>query len=219
MSKSIGNVISPGELVAEYGVDQVRYFFLREVPFGQDGNYSHEAIIARINADLANDLGNLAQRSLSMVAKNCSARVPALGALRDEDEAMLAAADALICECRMHHEVQAINRALDAIWKVIADANRYFAAQEPWALRRSDPERMATVLYVTAEILRQIGILIQPYMPVSAARLLELLGIAAGERTFAHLGAPGRLRSGVPLPAPQPIFPRYVEAVDQVQPA
>ena len=78
---------------------------------------------------------------------------------------------------------------------------------------------MATVLYVTAEILRQIGILIQPYMPVSAARLLELLGIAAGERTFAHLGAPGRLRSGVPLPAPQPIFPRYVEAVDQVQPA
>jgi len=153
-----------------------------------------------------------------MVAKNCSARVPALGALRDEDEAMLAAADVLIASAGRITKFRPFNRALDAIWKVIADANRYFAAQEPWALRRSDPERMATVLYVTAEILRQIGILIQPYMPVSAARLLELLGIAAGERTFAHLGAPGRLRSGVPLPAPQPIFPRYVEAVDQVQP-
>src|SRR5439155_11198917 len=157
MSKSVGNVISPAELVARYGVDQVRYFFLREVPFGQDGNYSHEAIIARINADLSNDLGNLAQRSLSMIAKNCAAKIPAMGALSSEDKTILAATDALLAECRVQHDVQAINKALDAIWKVVADANRYFAGQEPWALKKTDPERMGSVLYVTAEILRQVA--------------------------------------------------------------
>jgi methionyl-tRNA synthetase len=214
MSKSIGNVISPGELVAEYGVDQVRYFFLREVPFGQDGNYSHEAIIARINADLSNDLGNLAQRSLAMIAKNCAGKAPACGKLNAEDEAILQATDALLAECRTHHDVQAINRALDAIWKVVADANRYFAAQEPWALRKTDPERMGTVLYVTAEILRQVGILAQPYMPVSAGKLLDLLAVPADKRDFSALGKTGRLASGTALPPPAAVFPRYVEETD-----
>jgi methionyl-tRNA synthetase len=139
MSKSVGNVIDPFPLVAHYGVDQVRYFFLREVPFGQDGNYSHEAIVNRINADLANDFGNLAQRSLSMIAKNCQGRVPEPGPLSPEDEAILEAADGIIVEARQHHEVQALHRALDAIWRVVADANRYFAGQEPWALRKTDP--------------------------------------------------------------------------------
>jgi methionyl-tRNA synthetase len=214
MSKSVGNVISPAELVGRYGVDQVRYFFLREVPFGQDGNYSHEAIIARINADLSNDLGNLAQRSLSMIAKNCAGKVPASGKLGAEDEAMLQATDALLAECRTHHDVQAINRALDAIWKVVADANRYFASQEPWALKKTDPERMGTVLYVTAEVLRQVGILAQPYMPVSGGKLLDLLAVPADKRDFSRLGESGRLASGTALPPPAAVFPRYVEETD-----
>jgi methionyl-tRNA synthetase len=217
MSKSVGNVISPADLVGEYGVDQVRYFFLREVPFGQDGNYSHDAIIARINADLANDLGNLAQRSLSMVAKNCDAKVPACGPLSEADQTILAAADALLAECRTYHETQAINRALDAIWKVVADANRYFASQEPWALKKTDPARMGTVLYVTAEILRQVGILIQPYTPTAAAALLDMLAVPAEERSFAQLGGGGRLKSGTALPAPRAIFPRYVEPEEPKQ--
>jgi methionyl-tRNA synthetase len=206
MSKSVGNVIAPDELVARYGVDQLRYFFLREVPFGQDGNYSHEAIINRVNADLANDLGNLAQRSLSMIARNCDGRVPEPAALTAADRELLAAADALLEEVRAQHEVQAINRALDAIWKVVADANRYFAAQEPWALRRSDPARMASVLYVTAEVLRQIGILVQPYMPQSAAKLLDLLAVPHGRRNFTDLAT--RLEAQRQLPEPRPIFPR-----------
>jgi methionyl-tRNA synthetase len=214
MSKSVGNVISPAELVERYGVDQMRYFFLREVPFGQDGNYSHEAIIARINADLSNDLGNLAQRSLSMIAKNCAGKVPACGKLNAEDEAILQATDALLAECRTHHDVQAINRALDAIWKVVADANRYFASQEPWALKKTDFERMGTVLYVTAELLRQVGILAQPYMPVSAGRLLDLLAVPADERDFSRLGKAGRLASGRTLPPPAAVFPRYVEETE-----
>ena len=209
MSKSVGNVIAPADLVQQYGVDQTRYFFLREVPFGQDGNYSHEAIVSRINADLANDLGNLAQRSLSMIAKNCGGKVPAKGALSDADKDIIAAADALLAEVRAQHEVQAINRALDAIWKVVADANRYFAGQEPWALKKTDPKRMETVLHVTAEVLRVIGILVQHYMPQAAAKLLDLLAVPAAQRSFADLGA--RLVPGVALPAPTPIFPRYVE--------
>ncbi len=207
MSKSLGNVVAPADLVASYGVDPVRYFFMREVPFGQDGNYSHEAIVARMNADLSNDLGNLAQRSLSMIAKNCGGRVPARGALTDADKEILNTADGLLKEVRVHHDAFAISRALDAIWKVVADANRYFAGQEPWALKKTDPARMETVLYVTAEVLRIIGILVQPYVPQSAAKLLDALSVEA--RSFADI--PNRLKSGVTLPAPTPIFPRYVE--------
>ncbi len=209
MSKSVGNVVSPSDLVRSYGVDQTRYFFLREVPFGQDGNYSHEAIVNRINADLANDLGNLAQRSLSMIAKNCGGKVPACGPLSDADREILAAAEGIHAEARAAHETHSINKALDAIWRVVADANRYFAGQEPWALKKTDPARMDTVLYVTAEVLRIIGIMTQPYIPASAASLLHLLSVPDDMRSFADLGK--SLASGTPLPAPQPIFPRYIE--------
>lgn len=209
MSKSVGNVVAPADLVRTYGVDQTRYFFLREVPFGQDGNYSHEAIVNRVNADLANDLGNLAQRSLSMIAKNCGGKVPVCGALSDADKEILSAADAIHAEARAAHETHAINKALDAIWRVVGDANRYFAGQEPWALKKTDPARMDTVLYVTAEVLRIVGTLAQPYVPASAEKLLDLLAVPEDQRSFADLGK--RLVSGTPLPAPQPIFPRYVE--------
>ena len=209
MSKSVGNVVAPSDLVRTYGVDQTRYFFLREVPFGQDGNYSHEAIVNRINADLANDLGNLAQRSLSMFAKNCGGVVPKHGAFTEADNEILAAADGIHAEARAAHETHSINKALDAIWRVVADANRYFAGQEPWALKKTEPARMDTVLYVTAEVLRVIGIMAQPYIPASAASLLQLLSINNDARNFADLGK--RLVPGTPLPAPAPIFPRYVE--------
>jgi methionyl-tRNA synthetase len=212
MSKSVGNVVDPFAMAVEYGVDPMRYFFLREVSFGQDGSYSHEAIVNRINADLANDLGNLAQRSLSMIGKHTAAAVPEPAGFSEADRILLAAADALIERCRAEMRQQAIHAALAAIWEVVADANRYFAAQEPWALRKSDPARMATVLYVTAETLRQIAILIQPVMPDSATRLLDLLAVPAEARSFSRLGAGGRLAPGTPLPPPQPIFPRYVEA-------
>ncbi len=211
MSKSVGNVIDPFALSDHYGVDQVRYFFLREVPFGQDGNYSHEAIVQRINADLANDLGNLAQRSLSMIAKNLDGRLPAPGAFSPDDTAILDKADSLHGTCREAMSRQEIHTALAAIWAVVAEANRYFAAQEPWVLRKTDPERMGTVLYVTAEVIRQIAILTQPYTPTASAKLLDGLAVEEGARDFAALGAAGRLAAGTALPKPEPVFPRYVE--------
>jgi len=212
MSKSVGNVIDPFALADAYGVDQFRYFFLREVPFGQDGNYSHEAIVNRINADLANDLGNLAQRSLTMIAKQMGGVVPTPGAFSDNDKAILAAADAMIGTAREHMKTQQIHQALSTVWAVVADANRYFAGEAPWALAKTDPARQATVLYVTAEVLRQVGILCQPFVPASASKLLDLLGIPAEQRQFAMLGSPStRSSAGTKLPAPAPVFPRYVE--------
>jgi methionyl-tRNA synthetase len=214
MSKSVGNVIDPTTLAGHYGVDQLRYFFLREVPFGQDGNYSHEAIVQRINADLANDLGNLAQRSLSMVAKNCEGKVPPVGPLTDADRAILADADALADKARAAMKEYALHTMLAEIWHVVAEANRYFAAQEPWKLTKTDPARRDTVLHTTAEVLRNVAIMAQPVVPTAAGKLLDLLGVAPEARTFAHVGQGHRLTSGNPLPAPSPIFPRYVEAED-----
>ena len=217
MSKSVGNVIDPFAMIEHYGVDPVRYFFLREVPFGQDGNYSHEAIVQRINADLANDLGNLAQRSLSMIARNCSGVLPEAKSLTADDKKLLADADALIATCRTAMKTQQIHQALNAVWAVVADANRYFAAAAPWALKKTDPERMGTVLYVTAEVIRQVAILALPAMPGSGAKLLDLLAVPEEARTFAALGSVGRLAAGAKLPEPQPVFPRHVDAEGMAQ--
>ncbi|KEQ08209.1 methionine--tRNA ligase [Pseudorhizobium pelagicum] len=210
MSKSLGNVVDPVNLVNHFGLDQVRYFFMREVSFGQDGSYSEEAIGTRINADLANGIGNLASRSLSMIVKNCDGKIPQPGALTEEDTAMLATADAMIGACREDMGKQLVHRAVATIIAVVSETDRYFAGQEPWALKKTDPERMGTVLYVTAEVVRQIAILLQPFVPDSAAKLLDLVAAPADKRDFAALGEAGRLVPGTLLSAPTPVFPRYV---------
>ena len=217
MSKSVGNVVDPFALADAYGVDQLRYFLLREVPFGQDGSYSHDAIVARINADLANDLGNLAQRSLSIIAKTHGGTLPTPGPLRETDKTILAAADALIGKAREAMKTQALHQVLSAIWAVVADANRYFASEAPWALAKTDPARQGTVLYVTAEVIRQVAILAQPFMPASAAKLLDLLAVPPVERHFHELGGARRIAAGARLPAPAPVFPRYVDSEASAQ--
>jgi methionyl-tRNA synthetase len=211
MSKSVGNVVDPFNLADQYGVDQTRYFFLREVPFGQDGSYNHEAIVARINADLANDLGNLAQRSLSMLAKQYQGLLPEPGEFTHNDKAILAQAHGMIELARSAMATQQIHQALNAVWAVVAEANRYFAGEAPWALAKTDPKRQATVLYVTAEVVRQIAILAQPAMPQASGKLLDILGIPddVNFRNFAALGQ--RIKPGSVLPAPAPVFPRYIE--------
>ncbi|GAA3312490.1 methionine--tRNA ligase [Arthrobacter ramosus] len=213
MSKSLGNVVAPKDFVEQYGLDQVRFFFLREVPFGADGSYNHEAIVGRMNADLANNFGNLAQRSLSMVAKNCEGKVPVPGDFSAEDTALLAQAGGLLDVARAAFEKQEFSRALEAIWAVLGDTNAYFAEQAPWVLRKTDVERMNTVLYVTLEVVRIVAILAQPVMPTSAAKLLEVLGQPEGEaRQFAAIATP--IVPGTELPAPAPVFPRYEEPAE-----
>ena len=216
MSKSVGNVVDPFALVDQYGADSFRYFLLREVPFGQDGSYSHDAIVGRINADLANDLGNLAQRSLSMVAKNLGGVVPEPGDMQEVDRALLDLAYALPEKGRGAIAALAPHTALTDIWAVVAEANRYFASQEPWILRKKDPARMASVLWVTAETLRAVGIMTQPFIPLAATKLLDLLAVPADDRTLDRASAAHAFAAGTTLPAPSAIFPRYVEpeAVD-----
>jgi methionyl-tRNA synthetase len=211
MSKSVGNIVDPVTLIDTFGVDQLRYFLLREVPFGQDGSYSEDAIITRINTDLANELGNLAQRSLSMVAKNLDGIVPMPGEFTAADSELLAIADGLLDKVRSEFDSQAMHLALEAIWLMLGAANRYFSAQQPWVLRKSESDadhvRFATVLYTTCEAVRIAALLIQPVTPESAGKLLDLLGQPADQRDFAAIGT--RLTPGTPLPAPAGVFPRY----------
>lgn len=211
MSKSVGNVVDPVALIEEFGVDQVRYFLLREVPFGQDGSFSEDAVVTRINTDLANELGNLAQRSLSMVAKNLGGVVPEPGDLTAADTELLTTADGLLERLRASFESQAMHLALEAIWLMLGEANKYFSAQQPWVLRKSESEadqaRFRTVLYVTCEAVRIAALLVQPVMPESAGKLLDLLGQAQDQRAFTAVDA--RLKPGTPLPPPMGVFPRY----------
>ncbi len=210
MSKSLGNAIAPEELVESYGLDQTRYFLLREVPFGNDGDFSREAMIHRTNGDLANDLGNLAQRVLSMVFKNCDGALPQPGPLNDDDRALLDLAGGMLARVRAEVDAQALHKALAAIWEVCGAANRYVDAQAPWTLRKTDPDRMRTVLYVLAETVRQVAVLVQPIMPDAGANLLDQLKVAPEQRAFVHLSDDFALTGGTAIDKPVPVFPRIV---------
>jgi methionyl-tRNA synthetase len=210
MSKSLGNVMAPDALVKEFGLDQIRYFLMREVPYGNDGAFSREAMINRINSDLANDLGNLCQRVLSFVAKNASGAVPQPGEFTSADDWLDLAMKVELPVIRAAFDQQAFHKAIESIWNIVGEANRYVDGQAPWALRKSDPARMATVLYVLIEAIRRIGILVQPVMPKSGAKILDLVAVAPDARDFAALDQ--RLAPGTALPPPAPVFPRYVDA-------
>ena len=208
MSKSLGNVIDPFELIEEFGVDAARYFFLREVSFGQDGDYSRDKLITRVNAELANNLGNLAQRSLSMINKNCDARVPQTGEATADDVALVAEVDAALAAASKAMDVQQVHEAAAAIMAALSAANNYFAAQEPWALKKTDPVRMGAVLYLTADVVRRLTIPLLAFVPASAARLLDQLAVPADQRDLAAAGRANALVPGTELPVPQGVFAR-----------
>jgi methionyl-tRNA synthetase len=180
------------------------------VPFGNDGDLQKRALVGRLNGDLANAYGNLCQRVLSIVAKNCGEKVPAKGAITEADTALLDRARALLGIVRGELDDQAFHRALIAIWEVIADANRYVDAQAPWALAKTEPVRRNTVLWVLAETIRRVTLLVQPFMPDSAGKILDQLAVPATERAFAAFDQ--ELVPGTVLPKPQGVFPRFVEA-------
>ena len=210
ISKSLGNVIDPIELVEKYGLDQVRYFLLREVPFGNDGDFSHQAMINRMNGELANDFGNLAQRVLSMINKNCDGVVPEPGSFIGDDDDLLGPAHGLYEKFSECLDRQAFHEALETIWVVVRAANGYVDAQAPWTLRKENSDRMKTVLFVLAETIRHLALLTQPFMPETTARMLDQLEIDGSERSFSFLGADHALKPGTALPKPEGLFPRFV---------
>lgn len=216
MSKSIGNVVAPSHLIEKYGLDQTRYFLLREVPFGQDGNFSRQSMFERINADLANTIGNLAQRTLSMIAKNCNEAVPVFDAanLQPADQELLnlvqVTQSGTASQTRADMQACKFDTVLGGIIQMAYQANAYIDAQAPWTLKKTDPARMNAVLYYLAEAIRCIAIMLQPFTPDAAAKLLDQLAVPTDQRMFKHLTPEFALTSGTPLPKPEGIFPRLV---------
>jgi methionyl-tRNA synthetase len=211
ISKSLGNVIDPVKLIDTYGLDAVRYFLMREVPFGNDGDFSHAAVVRRMNTELANDFGNLVQRVVAFIHKNAGGVVPACGELLDVDRALLALADGLCAQMRAEFDRQAMHKALECFNQTVVAANQYIDVQAPWSLKKTDTVRMGTVLFVLLETIRQCALVLQPVTPDATAKVLDILGVPHNARDFSQVGAAGRLVSGATLMVPQPVFPRYVE--------
>ena len=211
MSKSLGNVIDPGDLAKAFGVDALRYFLLREVSFGQDGSYSAEAIVARVNAELANSFGNLAQRTLSFIAKNLGS-LPADGRAEEADGILIEEVIVAAAGLKAAFGDLMLSQGIEAWMRGVFACNQYIDAQAPWALRKTDPERMNAVLRTLVRAIRILAIAIMPVIPAGASAILDQLGVAADDRDHAAIDDDGwyarRVAEGAPVAAPSPVFPR-----------
>lgn len=217
MSKSLGNAILPGDLIDRYGLDQMRYFLMAAIPFGNDGNYSDEIMVDRINSDLANNFGNLAQRTLSMVYKNCNGKIPDLSDYSESD--LYQSAFNALNNARDAMEKCQISKYLDEVISLSSAANLFIDEQAPWTLKKTDPEAMARVLGALCETIARIAVMLQPIMPDSASKILDQLNVNADERSFATIsGKETLLKTGQEIQKPEGVFPRldYQEKQEEV---
>ena len=213
MSKSVGNIVDPHEQLDLYGTDPVRWYCLREISFGQDGDWGREKFVNRNNSDLANNFGNLAQRSLSMIQKNFGGVLPE-AAPNEADRAIVAEAVAAIGRMNEAMQTQQLHEAAGELTALLNAANVYFAEQAPWGLK-ADLERMGTILATTADVLRRAAIAAQPFVPASAGKMLDALAVPADQRLLTHALATDTLPAGTALPPPEPVFRKF----EHVKPA
>ncbi len=210
MSKSVGNVVDPLDLAGLFGVDALRYFLLREVSFGQDGSYSAEAIVTRVNAELANAFGNLAQRTLSFIAKNLGGALPDAGRAEPADGQLIEEVVVACAGLRTAFDDLLLSQGVEAWLRGVSACNQYIDAQAPWALRKTDPERMHAVLRTLVRAIRMLAIAILPVVPTGAGHVLDILG--AEDRDHAAIDDDGwyerMVNSGFTIAAPTPAFPR-----------
>ncbi len=209
MSKSFGNVVDPEKVVEEYGVDPFRYFLFREVPFGSDGDFSEKALVGRINSDLANDLGNLVSRTLTMLQRYTDSVVPEPSGVEEEAKRL---SEGILPMLQEHLNKLSFQRAIDEIWRLIDYLNKYIDTNQPWALakRPEDRDRLSTVLYTAVEGLRFIAIYLWPFIPQTAERLYRMLGYERFEATLREMAQWGGMRPGTKVSGPEQLFPRIV---------
>jgi methionyl-tRNA synthetase len=222
MSKSKGNVVLPRPIANMLGMDALRYFLLREVVFGQDGNFSYDALVTRYNSDLANGLGNLASRTAAMIEKNFAGKIPKAGKLEPQDETLGRETQTAIGDVLDYFEKLNFARALESLWTVIATADKYLTTEKPWSLQDSEPDtqRKATILATTAELLRIVTVLAHPVLPDSTTKIWTLLGQPGSVSAVELEGLRwGQLTIGVPLGKPQTLFPRVEksEAIERIE--
>jgi len=220
MSKSLGNVVDPMALAAQFGVDALRYFLLREVSFGSDGSYSAEAIVTRVNAELANSFGNLAQRTLSLIFKNCAGQLPEIRGHTSEDNALFeAVGTAVSVTIPGHFEDLALSHAIEAWMQAVFACNAYIDVQAPWALRKTDPERMETVLATLFICIAQLAVAIRPVIPDATTKLLDAMGVPESARSYTgiatHWYSP-LAESGFTMASPTALFPRLEPVSEDV---
>jgi len=212
MSKSLQNVVEPNRLIDTYGVDAVRYFLVREVPFGTDGDFSHSAMVHRINSDLANDLGNLFSRALSMVVKYFDGLIPTPSLLQDVDRGLQEVSEKVLPQLSKQMDDLAFNRALGSIWEIVGAGNKYIDETAPWALAKAEKDRprLGTVLYQALESLRIIALLLAAFMPSTSEKMWSQLGMEKNlwEQNLKEDGKWGALKPGRKLAKPTPLFPR-----------
>ena len=207
MSKSLGNTIDPIELCKEFGIDSVRNFVFREMPFGQDGNFSKASFLNRCNAELSNAYGNLVQRTLSFVHKNNQGKIPQKHKLLKQDKKILSSVNKITDALKSHMEKFEFHKYCEEVWKVIYACNAYIDIEKPWSLKKTNPERMATVLYVLSEAIRKIALITQPILPVGSKKILDQLCIKEEKRSIEHLD--DELMPESNILEPSPIYPRF----------
>ena len=206
ISKSVGNIINPYDIINKYGLDQIRFFLFREVTFGNDGDFSKKAIATRINADLSNNYGNLVQRILTFIVKNCDSSLSTTKNFNSSDTNLLKIFDSKFTEYSNYMNDQQIDKAIKEIMDLLSQCNAYVDEQAPWSLKKTNPERMKTVLYVISIIIIKSTVMLFPIIPNSAEKVLSFFNLSINQINFSKFDK--IISKNIEVNSPSPIFPR-----------